>query len=143
MAEAVELPVESVRPLRRSVLRVGMATQDVAWPEDDLPGAFHLGVVEDGEVVAVSTWVPRPFDGEPAYQLRGMATVPRRQGGGLGVVLLAAGCSRVAATGTPIVWANARDTALRFYERHGFEVAGDGFVDQVTGLPHHRVVRRL
>ena len=42
-----------------------------------------------------------------------------------------------------IVWANARDAALRFYERHGFAVHGDGFVDATTQLPHHVVVRRM
>ena len=39
--------------------------------------------------------------------------------------------------------ANARDTALRFYQDHGFGVLGDGFVEPVTRLPHHLVVRRL
>jgi thiamine transport system ATP-binding protein len=138
-----ELPAERVRPLRRAVLRTGMATQDVAWPEDELPGTFHLGVVEGDAVLAVSTWIPRPYGDEPAVQLRGMATDPEHQGAGLGARLLVDGCTRVAASGRGVVWANARDAALAFYERHGFIVAGDGWVDPTTGLPHHVVVRRL
>ncbi len=143
MTEVTELTVEQVRPLRRTVLRAGMATEDVSWPEDDTPGAFHLGIVADGDVIAVSTWVPRPLDGEPAFQVRGMATAAGRRGQGLGAMLVQAGCSRVAASGIGLVWANARDTALPFYERHGFAAIGDGFVDATTQLPHHRVVRRL
>jgi GNAT superfamily N-acetyltransferase len=138
-----ELTVEEVRPLRRAVLRAGMQTQDVAWPGDDVAGTFHLGVVEGGEVIAVSTWIPSVLDGEPAVQIRGMATAPGNQGAGLGAALLAAGFARVAATGTSVIWANARDAAMAFYARNGFTAIDDGFIDETTSLPHHRVVRRL
>ncbi len=55
-------------------------------------------------------------------------------------------CSRPAldrafADGAETVWANARDTALGFYRRHGFEVVDDGFLDATTALPHHRIRR--
>jgi len=39
------------------------------------------------------------------------------------------------------VWARARDSALYFYERRGFEVHGDGFMDEPTAMPHHIVLR--
>ena len=45
--------------------------------------------------------------------------------------------------GKVLVGATARDRALAFYEREGFEVVGDGFVDATTQLPHHVVVSRL
>jgi GNAT superfamily N-acetyltransferase len=138
-----ELDAEAVRPLRRNVLRAGMPVQDVGWPEDDLPGTFHLAVVDGAEVIAVSSWIPQSHDGRPAVQIRGMATAEHRQGEGLGRRLLEAGCSRLAAGGVELVWANARDAALAFYERNGFDVVGDGFVDATTQLPHHVVVRRL
>jgi hypothetical protein len=41
------------------------------------------------------------------------------------------------------VWANARDAALGFYLRHGFAIDSDGFIEPVTELPHHVIVRRL
>jgi hypothetical protein len=41
------------------------------------------------------------------------------------------------------VWANARDAALGFYLRHGFEIDSDGFIEAVTELPHHVIVRML
>lgn len=138
-----ELTAAEVRPLRRTVLRAGMETQDVAWPEDDLPGTFHLGVLDGDEVLAVSTWIPRAYDGLPAVQIRGMATTTARQGAGLGARLLDAGCARVVAAGLAVVWANARDVALAFYERNGFTALGDGWIDPTTQLPHHVVVRHL
>jgi GNAT superfamily N-acetyltransferase len=72
-----------------------------------------------------------------------MAVDPVRRGHGSGALLLAAGLERAGARGADVVWANARDTALAFYERHGFRVVGDGFVDATTALPHHRIVRTL
>jgi GNAT superfamily N-acetyltransferase len=143
----VELTAEQTQPLRSIVLRNGTADGQVPFAEDDWPGVVHLGVIDDdGQVVGTSTWIPRPFAPEPevdAFQLRGMATAHTRQGTGVGALLLEAGCARAQAAGAELVWANARDAALAFYERNGFVVVGDGFVDQTTQLPHHVVARRL
>ena len=70
-----------------------------------------------------------------------MAVDDGRRGSGIGAVLLAAGVQRAFDDGAAAVWANARDTALAFYARHGFDVVGDGFVDAATGIPHHRIRR--
>ena len=141
--QVVELSPEETHPLRLAVLRYDTPTKDVSFTEDTWPGAMHLGLRVDGKLVAVSTWIPRPHNEQPAIQLRGMATAHRLQGTGLGGVLLRAGCERAAATGVQLVWARARDAALDFYLRHGFVVEGDGFIDATTQLPHHLVVRTL
>jgi len=146
----VELTADQTHPLRLAVLRFDTPTKDVVFPEDDWPGVRHLGLRVGNQLVAVSSWVPRPrptshggFDGEQAVQLRGMATLRMVQGQGYGGLLLEAGCTRMLTAGTPLVWARARDAALAFYLRHGFEVVGEGFVDANTQLPHHLIVRRL
>ncbi len=141
--EVVELTADATHPLRLAVLRFDTLTKEVVFPEDTLPGTLHLGLRVGGEVVATSTWVLREHDGQPAMQLRGMATARHLQSSGLGGMLLQAGCARCAEAGVALVWANARDSALGFYRRHGFEVVGDGFIDANTELPHHRVVRSL
>ena len=139
----VEIAADDTHDLRLRVLRNDTPTAIVTFPEDDLPGTFHIGVRDaDGHLVAISTWIPRPFHDEAAVQLRGMATAPHAQGHGVGAMLLEAGFTR-AATTAPLVWARARDTALEFYLRHGFVVDGEGFIDEQTGKPHHVIVRRL
>jgi predicted GNAT family N-acyltransferase len=145
MAElaVVEITAEETHDLRLQVLRNDTPTAIVTFPEDDLPGTFHLGVRDaGGNLVAISTWIPRPFHDQPAVQLRGMATSPHVRGQGAGAILLDAGCTRAAAT-APVVWARARDTALDFYLHHGFVVDGEGFIDDQTLKPHHVIVRRL
>ena len=138
----VELTAEQTHPLRLVVLRSDTPITVVTFAEDDLPGTVHLGVLDGDEVVAISTWVPRPYEDEPAVQLRGMATAPLLQGHGVGALLLEAGCLRAASI-TSLVWARARDTALDFYVRHRFVVDGDGFIDEHTSKPHHLIHRRL
>jgi predicted GNAT family N-acyltransferase len=141
--EIVELSTEETYPLRLAVLRNGTPAKDVTLAEDTWPGAIHLGLRVGDELVATSTWIPRPHNDEPAIQLRAMATANNRQGAGLGGQLLDAGCARAATTGVRLVWARARDAALDFYMRHGFVVEGEGFIDEATQLPHHLVVRHL
>lgn len=142
--QIVEIDAAATHDLRRRVLRDGTPTDEVDFAEDHLPGVFHLGAFADGLLIGISTWVPRDFAGAPgAVQLRGMATEPALRGHGVGGRLVAVGVARLAADGVPVVWARARDAALDFYLRHGFEVRGDGFVDATTELPHHLVIRMI
>ena len=132
--------------LRMAVLRDGTPSQDPRYPEDDLPDSLHLALRLDGELVGTSTWLARPWPHEPAVpatQLRGMAIAAHLQSHGLGAVLLRAGVERAHARGDHYIWARARDTALRFYERNGFAIVGDAFTDEATGMSHHFVVTRL
>ena len=142
----VELTAEQTHPIRLVVLRADTPSTVVSFPEDTVPGALHLGIEDSGTLVATSSWIPRPFAGAPersSIQLRGMATLHAWQGTGVGGALLLAGLERARAAGAELVWANARDTALAFYLRHGFEVHGEGFVDATTQLPHHTIVHLL
>jgi predicted GNAT family N-acyltransferase len=138
---------EETHDLRLRVLRKGTPTQDVIYPQDDLPGTVHLGVVDDdGELVGVSSWA-RERQAEapdvPAVRLRGMAVDTALHGSGYGAVLVAAGVEWAIEQGADVIWATARDAVLGFYERVGFEVVGDGFIDATTALPHHVVIRKL
>jgi predicted GNAT family N-acyltransferase len=145
-AELVELRAEDTYALRRSALRDGTLSDEVVFDGDELVSTFHLGVRIDGELVAISTWLERPYPdrpGDPGFQIRGMATVDARRGEGLGSRLLAAGIERCRSAGAAVVWARARDTALPFYAHHGFAPTGLGYVDLTTGLPHHDVIREI
>ena len=145
--ELVELQAEDTHPLRRAVLRTGTPSDDVVFDGDELDTTFHLGMrAADGALVAISTWLQRPYPdrpGDPAFQLRGMATVEALRGEGLGASMLAAGIERCRAAGAVLVWARARDAALPFYARHGFTAIGLGYVDLTTALSHHDVIREI
>lgn len=136
-----------ILPLRMAVLRDGTPSRDPRYVEDDHEGTVHLVLRDSNDaIVATSTWLPRPFPedpGMPAVQLRGMAVDKTLQSSGIGAHLLAAGIERARNLGAHNVWARARDTALRFYERNGMQVVGDAFLDDATGMSHHLVVMKL
>jgi GNAT superfamily N-acetyltransferase len=144
-ATVVEVPTEGVLAMRMQVLREGTPSDDPTFDGDDDETTVHLAAMLDGEVVAISTWLRRPWPfapDVPAVQLRGMATDASVRGTGIGGDLLEVGVARAFAAGAELVWANARDSALRFYRAHGFDVEGEGFRTQDTQLPHHRIIRR-
>ena len=141
-----EISAEEAHPLRRAVLRGGDPASDVRYPQDDQPGSFHLGVEVDGELIGIASFSPAdtPYrTGVRAWQLRGMAIAPEFQGQGLGGALLAEAADRIRADGAHVLWCNARDTAIGFYDGLGFIVHGDGFVTADSGLPHHVMVLDL
>ena len=136
-----------VRPLRLEVLRVHTTNKSVDFEGDDDVTTRHLVAVDShGEIVGVSTWLERPLDQQPhlrAVQLRGMATAISVQNQGIGALILAAGVDYALSLDADLMWANARDQALNFYNRNGFVTAGEGFIESVTRLPHHRVIKSL
>jgi thiamine transport system ATP-binding protein len=128
--------------LRRRVLRDADPDADVAWTGDDAVSTVHLGAFVGTQVVAISTWLESPYPDAPemrAVQLRGMATDPEHTGRGIGALLLDAGRMHASALGADMIWANARVSALGFYDHNGFETVGPVFTTADTGLPHRRV----
>lgn len=146
MVSIREVDVTATHDLRRLVLREGRPDADVHYAEDHLPETFHLAAVaEDGNVVGVASWAPAPTErrpGAPAWRLRGMAVHPDAQGAGIGSALLDGALGRLRPAGVEVVWADGRDSALPFYERHGWSVEGEGF-RAAGGIPHHLVVLDL
>jgi GNAT superfamily N-acetyltransferase len=149
MADQYSIEVVStddILHLRMAVLRDGTPSQDPRYPEDEHHDSVHLALRIDGDIVGTSTWLARPWPHEPqspATQLRGMAIAAPLQSRGLGALLLQAGIDRARERGDDYIWARARDTALRFYERNGFTVVGDAFNDDATGMSHHLVMTTI
>jgi len=139
----VELAAADTYELRAALLRNDTPSASVELDGDDEPTTVHLGVRDrHGRVIATSTWLRRPFPGAlggagDAVQLRAMATAADVQGTGMGGRVLRAGLARLATDPGTVVWANARDSALDFYRRHGFAVVEPGFLDPATNKPHH------
>jgi GNAT superfamily N-acetyltransferase len=147
MAAIQLITLEQTQGLRSEVLRDGRA-QGVSPPTDSLPETFHLGAVENGEIVGTSTYFPAVCPHQPdvadAYMLRYMAVAPAFQGQGVGAAILVRAIEILRERGVTLLWANARDTAVSFYLNNGFTaVQGSGFMHQESGVAHTVVVRRI
>lgn len=144
--DVVEITSADTHDLRLRVLRAGTPSSSVRFPQDDHEDTVHLGAFVEDRLVGVATLFPSPTPWRPerhAVQLRGMAVEPVLQGAGVGQALLEGAVERLRARGVEVLWANARDTALGFYQRLGMSVVGEGFVSKDTDLPHHVVVLDL
>ena len=142
----VSLPTADIVDLRVRVLRKGTPYTHANYPEDAYPDAVNFCIVRRGHAIATSTWFSKEcpeLPGVPAVQLKGMAVDDSLQGSGLGALLITRGLEHARSLGASVVWARARDSALYFYERRGFEVRGDGFMDEPTAMPHHIVTREI
>ena len=138
-----EATVDEILPVRARVLRVGTPSTDPRLAEDDLPGAFHLAGRRGGELVACVSFCPQDSPlrpGRVGWRFRAMAVDTVLQGTGLGRVILTDGIERARAAGAEVIWANARDSAIGFYESMGMVVEGDGWIDAATAMPHHVVL---
>jgi len=142
----IAVPLDHIIDLRVKVLRQGTPVTHCNYPEDALTDVVHLAIDQDGRAVATSTWFDKPCPhrpGAPALQLKGMAVDTAVRTAGLGRALVDAGLVLARARGAHVVWARARDSAIGFYEKCGFAVVGDGFIDEPTAMAHHIVVRDL
>lgn len=132
------VPVAEIFDLRWSVLRAGLPRETAVYPEDALPGTFHLAAYDDADrVMGCVTFFPDPLDGTPAHRFRGMASDPEVRGQGYGAAVLRAGLAECAARGATLVWCNGRTSARGFYEHLGFKAVGDEFTTPPTHVPHY------
>jgi GNAT superfamily N-acetyltransferase len=135
---------DTTRELRRAVLRPGWPVGSTMHGDDD-PAALHFAAFDGAEVVGACLILPRQYPERPellpAWQLRGMATAASRRRSGIGGRLLTAVLAHLASLSARILWCEARDPAIPFYERHGFEVDGAGFAHAETGIAHHHMWR--
>lgn len=139
---------DEILPLRHAVLRPGKPVSASVWHRDD--DAVHIGAWQDEALVGCATVFADAWDGADGYQaeptawrLRGMAVDPSRQGGGIGRAVLAAAIEAARGAGAPLIWANARMTAMAFYESAGFMALGEEYLTAETHLPHKKIVLPL
>ena len=128
---------EAALRLREEVLRRPLG---LALTEEDLAGEesqLHFGLFEPGgELVACAAVVP-VSPGEA--RIRQMAVSPDRQGRGLGQRLMEGMEKELRARGVRRCVLNARRSAVGFYEKLGYAIAGEEFVSLT--VPHVRMTK--
>jgi GNAT superfamily N-acetyltransferase len=133
--------VDIILPLRHAVLRADLPASSACFAGDTAGSTIHLAALAAGEPVACASFMEVPFDGESAYQLRGMATAPAWQGRGLGRQLLEHAELLLRDDPIRLRWCNARTSALGFYAKMGWTVVSDEF-DIPTAGAHRRMIAR-
>lgn len=129
------IPTEETLPLRQAVL----------WPDHPLSAsrvegdddALHFGgFVKDQLVCTASLFA----DGDKV-RLRKFATLQNYQGCGHGTAMIQHLLEVARAQGAELFWFDARESALPFYARFGFEPSGARFFKR--DVPYRRMSKRL
>jgi predicted GNAT family N-acyltransferase len=138
-----EAPVEKIIDLRHRVLRQGLPRESAHFEGDDEPTTRHFAALSSREdVIGCATVVFNSWEGQPAWQLRGMAVDANFRGAGVGRRLLDAVEAHVSRSSAPLLWCNARIGATEFYQRLNWVVVSEQFEIPTAG-PHVRMMKRL
>tara|TARA_R110000796_G_scaffold41772_4_gene103425 strand:+ start:1863 stop:2321 length:459 start_codon:yes stop_codon:yes gene_type:complete len=123
-------------PVRHVVLRKGRPISSCAFEGDELASTFHIGGFVDEKLVAVASFFEADqtqYNFLNAIQLRGMAVLETYHGAGYGQQLLTYGEQLVHNKNKPILWMNARKSALGFYTKLHYQTIGTVFEIPLVG----------
>jgi GNAT superfamily N-acetyltransferase len=112
------------------MLRPHGTLEDCVFSGDTDEMTFHLGAFVDKKLVSVASFYfecsPK-FPDQYQYRLRGMATLPDHQGQGLSSALLKTAFPVIKQNQCTLLWCNAREKAIGYYEKVGFVPNGEVF----------------
>lgn len=138
------IPVDLTLDLRSRILRNGKSLAECIFPTDQVSGVFHLAFYADQEIATIASFFPNNYkdNREPGYQLRGMATDQMYTGRGYGKQLIEFAVEYIKNTNAQYIWCNARLSAIKFYQKLGFELVSEEF--EVVGIgPHYEMILKL
>ena len=138
------IPVDLTLDLRSRILRNGKPLVECSFPTDQVEGIFHLAFYVDDTIVTIASFFPNNYkdNKELGYQLRGMATDSQYVGKGYGKQLIEFAVQYIKNTNAQYIWCNARSSAVKFYQKLGFELVSEEF--EIAGVgPHYEMILKL
>ena len=140
------IPSKQTYPLRLEVLWKHKSSLDECGLEiDDLESTFHVGAFKNGEIVAVGTFLQQQnekFEAKNQYRLRAMATSPKVRGENFGKQVIDFALVELKNRGVELLWCDAREVAIGFYEKMGFKTLGDFYEVPIIGK-HKLMYKRI
>ena len=109
-------------PVRSAVLRQGKPIETCSFLGDETVGTTHFGLYIENNIIGVAsvfTSNNENFDIKNQFQLRGMAILEEYQSTGFGKLLIEEIFNFIESTQVELLWFNARESAVPFYEKLG------------------------
>ena len=125
-------------PVRSAVLRIGKPIESCFFIGDNAPDTNHFGLFIEGNLIGVASLFKtnnEDFNTKNQFQLRGMAILKNYQSAGFGKLLIEEIFNFINSNQVELLWFNARETAVPFYEKLGCTKKGTSFEIQEIG-PH-------
>ncbi len=145
MTEIKEISALETYPVRHPVLRNGKPIESCGFEGDDLETTKHFGYFDHGLLSGIASLFQvrnEAFKSSKQFQLRGMAVLLDHQKKGIGENLMYHAEMYAARKKAELIWFNAREIAVGFYEKLGYETTGKSF--EIDGIgPHYIMFKRL
>jgi GNAT superfamily N-acetyltransferase len=139
-----QIPSSATFAVRLPVLRPGKPVESCIFDGDDLPTTVHFGIYDAENLVGIVSVFESGcplLPQEKQFQLRGMAVLDSYQKKGLGEKLVKAAEEYIVSQGSEVIWFNAREIAVGFYNKMGYEIIGEPF--SIGDIGTHYVMYRL
>ncbi|MCW8335506.1 GNAT family N-acetyltransferase [Vibrio sp. DBSS07] len=135
-AEIKRISTRDTLAIRQQVLWPDKSLEEVRVPGDDK--AMHIGAFISNSLVCVASLF---VSDDSTVRLRKFATIEAHQGKGIGTEVLNYALDLAIAKGATHFWFDARENALPFYLRFGFESKGECFYK--GSIPYFRMEKPL
>lgn len=104
------------------------------WDSEDQTATHVITRLGNGQVVATARLLANGHIGR-------MAVLESFRARGIGTMMLNRLLEKARQSGLTRVFLNAQTSATGFYQKNGFTLAGEEFMD--AGIPHYRMVKTL
>ncbi len=145
MAEILKISALETYPVRHDVLRKGRPIEDCHFKGDDLPDTSHYGLYENQKLAGVISLFINSnplFSEEKQAQIRGMAVLEEFQKKGYVQKLVEYCEDLLHKANYRLIWFNARENAVSFYKKMGYQTIGTPFEIIDIGL-HYIMYKKL
>jgi GNAT superfamily N-acetyltransferase len=141
MIEIKFIPSKETYLVRQPVLRAGKPIESCFFDGDDLETTVHFGLYYDEVLVGVVSIFENNneiFSDKHQMQIRGMAVLEEFQNKKLGNFLINYVEEHAKSRNIPLIWFNARETAVAFYKKLNYQIIGTPF--DITGIGKHYIM---
>ena len=139
-----EIPALETFSVRHPVLRPGKNIETCHFDGDNLESTRHFGLFIDDELAGVASLFKSNsdlFQEKEQFQLRGMAVLEKFQKKGIGESLVKYAEENAKSRSGKLIWFNAREVAVRFYEKMGYQIIGEPF--DIGDIGKHFVMYKI
>ncbi|MGO4906128.1 GNAT family N-acetyltransferase [Flavobacterium sp. W20_MBD1_R3] len=127
--------------IRHPVLRAEKPIESCHFDGDTLETTFHFGLYDSDNLLGVVSLFEAKnnlFTTEKQFQIRGMAVLKQHQKLGLGEKLIIHAEKQCSEQKQNLIWFNAREEAIGFYTKMGYQTKGLPF--EIKGVGEHVVM---
>lgn len=125
-----QIEAEETFSVRQPVLRPGKPIESCHFDSDNLGTTAHFGLYEHDDLIGVVSVykVNHPVSSKKEqYQIRGMAVLQEFQRKGIGEQLVKKVEHHVKEQKGELIWFNAREKAVPFYQKLDYKIKGEPF----------------